>query len=116
MAYTSVPVISGITLPRPSRTQVSNEAVRRGVALANGSSRAYNSGTRKVFELAWGKLDEATYNLLTAACAAPFTSYRHLDGATYVVETGTVQADAIAGTDPVRFSASVQLTEQTPTR
>lgn len=112
MTYTDVPLIAGVAFPRPSSLQEPDELVRNTVELAGGGTRAYAAGTRRVFELGWSKLTEDQVVQLRGATAAPFVAYRHVNGLTYIVETGPVSATAIAGTDPTRFQVSITLRAQ----
>jgi len=117
MAYgDTFPVLNGTTLRRPSAVSESPEALRSSVTLSGGSTRAYSSGVRFVVELSWNKLLEAEVNALEAAAAPAFVSYTHVDGAVRVVETSAVDSAPIAGTYPVRFTASVTLRAQDPDR
>lgn len=113
MTYTGLPVLGGRTLPRPTGVQRTSQAARSRVVLAGGSARVYNNGARKVFALSWARMTEADLAALEGVCRSqPFAAYLDLDGVTYVVETGDVDATAIAATDPVMFTASVTLTQQ----
>lgn len=113
MTYTGVPILGGRPLPRPSSVSRGTATVRSRVTLAGGGARAYNSGVRKTFELSWARMTETDLLLLEQLVRTlVFTSYQDLDGLTYTVETGDVDADAIAGTDPVRFAVSTTLTQQ----
>lgn len=114
MTYGSAPVIAGVTFRRPSSVSESPESLRRPVVLAGGGLRAYDGGIRDVFELSWSRLTEAERDALVAVCASAFVTYTHVDGTTQVVETNPPEFEPIAGTDPVRFSASVTLRGQDP--
>jgi hypothetical protein len=117
MAYgDTFPVLGGTTLRRPTSVSQNAETLRREVVLAAGGLRSYSSGVRAVFELSWAKLREEEVVALRMAAAPPFTSYTHVDGTTRVVETSAPQETAIAGTFPVRFSVSITLRAQEPTR
>lgn len=116
MTYSGSPVIAGITLPKPNGASDTDAPVRSGVTLAAGGTRAFNNGVRRSFELSWSRMTEGDLATLRAAVRSAYVPYTHLDGLTYVVETGDVKADAIAGTDPTRFAVSTTLTQQTPTR
>jgi hypothetical protein len=112
MTYGGSPIIGGVTFPRPNGYAINPEPVRRTVQLAGGSTRAYSSGVRDVFELSWSKLTEAQLVALEAATRSPFVSFTALDGSSRMVETATPSADAVPGTDPVRFSVSLTLRAQ----
>lgn len=115
MTYDTLPAISGVTIPRPSGLHENDEPIRSSVVLAGGGLRSYSGGVRKVFELSWSKATEDLVSDLRSLLLPAFVAYRHSDGTTRMVETSGVSAEAIAGTDPVRFSVSVSLREQNPT-
>jgi hypothetical protein len=112
MTYGATPVIGGTTFRRPNGYSVNPEPVRQTVQLAGGSTRAYSSGVRDVFELSWGKMTEAEVVALNAATLPAFVSFTTLDGSTRIVETSPPSIDAVPGTDPVRFSVSLTLRAQ----
>jgi hypothetical protein len=116
MTYGTPPVLSGVVLPRPTAVTDNGEQYGSTVVLANGDERRYDGGSRLVVELTWAKLTEDRLVELLAAARPAVTTYVHVDGVAYVVLTGDVQRDAIAATDPVRFSASLTLREQAPRR
>ena len=114
MVYGTPPALGGVTLRRPTTATESPEPVRSVVTLAGGAERAYDRGSRQVFDLAWSRMTEAQLTALRALLRPTFTSYVHVDGATYFVQTAPPKVEPLGGTDPVRFSVSVQLREQAP--
>lgn len=115
MTYsTTLPAIAGQVIGRPTSLRESGEPVRNSVTLAGGGLRSYSAGVRRVFDLSWSRVTEDELADLRLLTAPAFVAYTHQDGTTRIVETSGVEADAIAGTDPVRFSVSLTLREQNP--
>lgn len=109
------PVLAGVTLPLPSSHTRTPEAVEQTSQLASGAVARYHLGYRMVVALSWdvlGDLDAARVTTLgMQRDPVPFTD---IDGATTVVLVSDPQVQAIPGTDPVRYTASLTLSEQAP--
>lgn len=118
MAYgDTLPILQGVTLPRPNAVDENPEQVGDVVTLANGGLRRYDLGERSVFSLSWSKLTEAELTSLRGAAGRGALSYVHTDGtATVVLVDGRVHATPLPGTSPVRFDAELALREITPRR
>src|SRR5213083_1747855 len=69
------PVIGGVEVRRPTSLSSSDEPVRQIVELANGSTRAYDKGVRRVYAVTWGKLLLHEVDTLRELFAAPFVSF-----------------------------------------
>lgn len=112
----SRPVLAGVTLRRPSSWNRTPGAVESTVELADGTLTRYHRGHRLVFTLSWDTLteqDAAAVDALSVLTGP--VQYVDLDGTSYaVLVTGWDGSTAIPGTDPVRYSAGLTLTEQAP--
>lgn len=108
------PVIGGVTFPRPNSRSTNLEPVRASVVIASGSERTYSKGRRGVHSLSWSKLTEGDVETLVAATQPTYVTYREdASAAEYVVSTNDgVSFEAVAGTFPIRYSASVTLRER----
>lgn len=105
------PIIGGVAFRRPATRGESWEAVGSDQQLANGNTRSYRQGQRAVVSLTWAKLLEADVATLKAVVAPAVTTYQaDADAEEIAMTTGDgVSAEAIAGTFPVRYSASLTL-------
>lgn len=112
MTYTGLPILNGVTLPRPSGVDDGADRVGTSVQLAGGALRGYTAGRRRVVTLSWAKATESLLASLRAAATARFTAYTHVDGDVFAVEVDEPTVSAISGTEPVRFAASIMVREQ----
>lgn len=117
MAYGTLPVLSGVTLRRPSDVSEEPEQVGTTVSLANGSERRYDLGERFVFSLGWRSMTESQVAELRAAAGRGVLPYVHVDGGLYsVLVVDRPKVTPVAGTDPTRFAVTLALREQRPVR
>lgn len=113
---TGGPVIGGVEFRRPTARTETAEALRQVVELGNGETRAYDRGVRPVYTFTWGSLTEDEVEQLKAATVPAYVPLSVVAGNPPVdvsTEDG-VSAEAIAGTFPVRYSASVTLRARKP--
>ena len=115
---TQAPILNGVTLRRPNKHTRTPEGIVSEVQLANGATTTYHRGHRTVLELSWVNMREADAALVDAAGRLRgAVSYVDIDGTTYVVMVepgGYSGLEAVPGTSPVRYSASLSLRERSP--
>lgn len=110
------PVIGGIQVRRPTSLARTPEGLREEVVLGSGDLATYDRGIRFTYALSWEKLTEADRDQLHDVTADPYTTYAPEPGApAVVVTTGDgLESEAVPGTFPIRYSASLTLRERSP--
>lgn len=112
----ALPILDGRTLPAPSSHVRDLEDVVDRRTLADGSTVRYHRGHRTRVRLGWRLQRAAAAKLVEElARVRRTTQYVDIDGTPYVVEVaGFDGADAIAGTDPVRYTVGLTVAELRP--
>lgn len=110
------PILDGITLPAPNTRVLDLVEVVDRRTLVDGTTVRYHRGHRTRIRLGWGlRQYDAAELVQTLARLRAVTQYVDIDGKPYVVEVeGFDGAEAIAGTDPVRYSVGLTVAERRP--
>jgi hypothetical protein len=111
------PVLAGSALPLPNGHERTPIPVESTVELAGGGRSRYHRGHRVRVELEWRSLTTDAADTLDAAVRRTrgATQYVDIDGTPYVVLVEEYSGrDAVPGTDPVRYRASLTVEERGP--
>lgn len=118
LTETGGPVIGGVTFPRPRTRTEQRQALRQVVELGGGETRTYDKGVRPEWSFTWGGLTGDQLEQLRVTTRRPYVTLELEPGSVPVVvstEDG-VTADAVAGTFPIRYTASLTLRARKPVR
>lgn len=105
------PVVAGVQFKRPTARPESYETVGSDQELANGSTRAYDRGRRRVVSLSWAKMTRDEFDALVEATSSAFVTYAHdAASSSEVMRVSDPPAGTpVAGTYPVRYAVDLTL-------